>query len=189
MKHCFSIQLMQARDSIRCVSLLQKLESHHLKNHHILHQNQAHRIIEATFSPPSWQSCPCAQVLPEVFNEKGTPKTNHQPPKHLYLVRKCCHPPIQKLYTWIYKRWGKSVQFTCDLKNFAASCSLSSGCPRLPIFSGDHRAWKCFLKVLKQAANLEKREGSNSNECPHHQRLSVVAHPGANHLLFEANHQ
>ena len=88
MKHCFSIQLMQARDSIRCVSLLQKLESHHLKNHHILHQNQTHRIIEATFSPPSWQSCPYAQVLPEVFNEKGTPKTKHQPPKRLYLVKK-----------------------------------------------------------------------------------------------------
>ena len=66
--------------------------SHH---HHIIHEK--HRIIEATFSPPSLQSCSCAQVLPDVIIENGKKtkisKFNINQHKN-YILQKCCLPAI-----------------------------------------------------------------------------------------------
>ena len=69
------------------------------------------------------------------------------------------------------ERRGKSVQFTCDLKNFAASCSLSSGWPCLPIFSGDHRAWKIsskcssWLLTLRREREAIATSALTTNDC------------------------
>ena len=51
--------------------VLKPSSSHH---HHIIHEK--HRIIEATFSLPSLQSCSCAQVLPDVIIENEKKQKN-----------------------------------------------------------------------------------------------------------------